>query len=272
MTIEEAGPNPERLATAIHFQLDHKAGPVPVREIATALDIVDIREKPLKSFEGALVTAPERDVGMILVNSGSSLPRRRYTLSHELGHFLNLWHKPQNSSDRFVCTKADLATSWREKTADAARHRVQESEANRFAIELLAPRRLIRPYLRGLPDLAKVVGFSDALLLSREAGARRYVELHEQPCGLVFSRAGEVRYVERDSDFPFISYGRSDRVRELPPSFDASGLSAHVEVDPRDWLRRPEDRSLVAQTLHQSGGYAITLLSFDDDLGSDDDI
>ena len=44
MEIEEAGPNPERLAAAIHAQLQLKAGPVPVYEIAEALDIVEIRE------------------------------------------------------------------------------------------------------------------------------------------------------------------------------------------------------------------------------------
>ena len=264
MAIEEAGPGPEKLAAAIHSQLGHKAGPVPVSEVARALDIVEIREAPLKNFEGALVTPPERDLGMILVNSQSSFPRRRYSIAHELGHFLNLWHRPQNASDGFVCTKADLATPWRRQAAGLARHRVQESEANRFAIELLAPERLIRPFLRGIPDLARALKLSDALLLSREASARRYIELHEAPCGLVFSRDGEVRYVERGAEFPFIACGRGQRLGELPSAQDASGLSAHDEVDSRDWLQAPGRRSLIAQTLHQSGSYAITLLAFDD--------
>jgi Zn-dependent peptidase ImmA (M78 family) len=75
-----------------------------------------------------------------------------------------------------------LATPWRKASVSASRHYTQEAEANRFAIEVLAAPRLVRPYLRGVPDLAKVLMLSDALGLSREAAARRYVELHAQPC------------------------------------------------------------------------------------------
>jgi hypothetical protein len=34
------------------------------------------------------------------------------------------------------------------------RHLRQEAEANRLAIELIAPVRLLRPFLFGIPDLA----------------------------------------------------------------------------------------------------------------------
>ncbi len=69
MAIEEAGPNPERLATAIHDRLRHKGGEVPVATIAAALDIVEIREARLKGLEGALITPDDRNIGAILLNS-----------------------------------------------------------------------------------------------------------------------------------------------------------------------------------------------------------
>src|SRR3712207_5591168 len=94
MRLEDVGANPERLAEAIHDQLPGIGGAVPVHDIARALDIVEIREEPLTSFEGALITSPEKDRGAILVNALSSPQRRRYTVGHELGHFLNPWHKP----------------------------------------------------------------------------------------------------------------------------------------------------------------------------------
>jgi hypothetical protein len=53
---------------------------------------------------------------------------------------------------------------------------------------------LVRRYLLGIPDLAKALSLSREFGLSREAGARRYVELHEQPAALVFSAEGVVRY------------------------------------------------------------------------------
>jgi hypothetical protein len=72
MAIEEAGPDPERIAASIHMQLALLSGPVPIHQVAEALDIVEIRLVPLKGLEGALVSTPERDIGSIVVNSASS--------------------------------------------------------------------------------------------------------------------------------------------------------------------------------------------------------
>ena len=264
MEIEEAGPNPERLAAAIHAHLGLRCGPVPAYEIAGALDIVDIRERPLVGLEGALVTTPDRNSGAIVVNSQSSPERRRFTLAHELGHFLNLWHEPQDPKRGFSCSRSDLGLGWRKGSTSATRHSDQEIQANRFAIELLAPSRLVRPLLFGLPDLDKVLKLAETLEISREAAARRYVELHDRPTALVFSAAGVVRYVERHREFPFVSRGRGERLLDLSDPGDAAGVSAYVEVDARDWLIRSSGISLVAQTLRQSGGYSMTLLIIDD--------
>ena len=117
--------------------------------------------------------------------------------------------------------------------------------------------------MSGIPDLAKVIELADTLGLSRAAGARRYVELHQQPTGLVFSVDSVVRYVERHSDFPFVSCRPGQRLPTPPTPTDEAGLSAHVEADQCDWLGRPGCGSLVVQTLSQRAGYAITLLAFD---------
>jgi hypothetical protein len=174
MALDDVGLNPQRLAGAIHQQLGDRPGPVPVHEIALALDIIDIREEPLASFEGALVTTPERDCGSILVNSASGRPRRRYTIGHELLHFLNPLHQPP-SAGGFQCSRSDLTLA---DLKHRERHFRQEAEANAFAIELLAPLRRVRKFLTGTPDLSKVLVMSDELDLSREASARRFAELH----------------------------------------------------------------------------------------------
>ena len=65
MEVEErGGADPARLAAAIHLQLGASQSPVPIREIAYALDIVEITESPLSNIEGALVTTSERDSGV----------------------------------------------------------------------------------------------------------------------------------------------------------------------------------------------------------------
>ncbi len=260
MEIEEAGPNPERLAAEIHRQLALKSGSVPVYEIAEALDIIDIRERPLSGLEGALVTTPDRNVGSIAVNSKSRPERRRFTLSHELGHFLNVWHRPSDPNGRFSCSRDDLALSWSNRSTKISRHVDQEVQANRFAIELLAPPRLARPFLYGVPDLEKVRTMSETLAISRQAAARRYVEMHDEPTAIVFGAGGLVQYVERHSNFPFVSCRPHDRLPSLPDAGDGDKISPHLEADARDWLARPTGASLIAQTLWQKSGYSITLL------------
>src|SRR5690606_14121743 len=153
-------------------------GAVPVREIALALDIIDIREQPLDRLEGALVTTAERDVGSILVNTRSSSQRRRYSISHELLHFLNPLHQ-QTALMGFECSRSDMALSGSSARL-ASRHQRQEIEANTFAIELLAPHQLMAPYLRPSAELEQVIKASEALDLSKEATARRYVQLHRE--------------------------------------------------------------------------------------------
>ena len=224
MAVEEAGPNPQRLAEAIHRQINLATGPVPVAEIARALDIIEIKEAPLRGFEGAFVGPLDRNVGGILLNSASSPLRRRFTLAHELGHFLNVWHRPIDPSGRFACTRGDLATSWRRPSAATSRHVVQEAEANRFAIELLAPEPLVRRHLRNTPDLGDVIKLADLLGLSRESGARRYVELHDRPAALVFAGNGAVRYVDRSANFPFITCCPGERLPGVPQRVDEDRL------------------------------------------------
>ena len=204
------------------------------------------------------------------MNSGSPPLRRRFTLAHELGHFLNVWHRAIDPSGRFACTRGDLATSWRRPSAATSRHVVQEAEANRFAIELLAPEHLVRRHLRNTPDLADVIKLADLLGLSRESGARRYVELHDRPAALVFAGNGAVRYVDRSPNFPFITCCPGERLPGVPPRVDETGLSAHEEGDPSDWLARPDGVNLIVQTLHQGQGYSISLLALDREAEDED--
>ena len=107
IAVEAVGADPIRLAAAIVMQLGDITGALPVREIARALDIEEIREQHLTSLEGCLLTDRQKSYGAILVNAASSRRRRRYTVAHELGHFLNERHVP-TSEGGFRCTREDM--------------------------------------------------------------------------------------------------------------------------------------------------------------------
>lgn len=265
--IESAGSDPVRLARAIHRQIPDHEGAVPVHEIARALDIEEIREQPLSSFEGCLITDLNKSRGAILVNASSNRRRRRYSIAHELGHFLNERHEP-TEPEGFRCTTGDMAYPVR-----SGRHLRQEREANSFAIELLAPERLLRKRLNRPADLEHVLVIANQLTISREAAARRYVALHGERLAVVFSIGDRVRYVEKGNDFPATTVWANDALPPLPPCpRGATDLTNLDEVSAPVWLSRPNDGTLFLQTLYQAEGYAMTLLLLDPDKEDDTEV
>jgi Zn-dependent peptidase ImmA (M78 family) len=259
MAIEEVGLNPQRLAEAIHDQLARLDEAVPVYEIAAALDIEEIREQPLSHLEAALVTTPERDRGRVLLNSRSSRQRRRFSLSHELLHFLNPTHE-QTSRDGFHCTRRDMSLSRGDQIGD--RHRRQESEANDFAIELLTPRRRLKTFLRGSPGLGQVISMAAEFDISREAAARRFVDLHPDDLAVVFCKDGRFVYADCGRGFPRFSLRATEQCDLGKP--DLGAISDFEEAIADNWLQSPPPAcELFTQTLWQANGRSMTLLRLD---------
>lgn len=269
MTLDDVGSNPTRLAAAIHDQLGQTTGPVDVHSIAIALDIVEVRAEAITNFEGALITGPERSQGAILININSSRHRQRFTIAHELLHFLSPWHRP-TSPDGFQCTRNDMSII---NSSERNRHIRQETEANEFAIELLAPRGRLKRYLAGEPDLDRVLEMNTDLVISKQAAARRYVDLHTSDCAVVFSKTGRFRFYSASRDFPSLKLRKGDALPDFPAGSSRGVPSDIEEVEPADWLTKPRGTSLTAQTLIQQNSHAMTLLccDLDDDTMDEED-
>ena len=106
MSIEECAPSSAKMAALIHEQAGYNGGPVDVEGIARGLDILEIHRKPSTGFEGMLLTQPEKTDGGIIVNSNSNARRQRFSIAHELGHFLNPAHIPTFESG-FICKEIE---------------------------------------------------------------------------------------------------------------------------------------------------------------------
>jgi Zn-dependent peptidase ImmA (M78 family) len=260
MTIEEVGANPERLAQAIHQQLGPRDGAVPIVAIASALDIVEIRTETLRSLEGALQMTPGRDVGSVLLNAASSRQRRRFTLAHELGHFLNALHEPV-PGNQFRCSRWDMIAEIDSREL-GDRHNRQEAEANRFAAELLMPADRLQPYLVKPASLDTGLAIADALDVSKAAALRRYVQLHDRPQAVLFARNGRLMYQVRHAAFPRLCLTKD---AQLPSGGNGDKIAAGETVD---WLAQPSSQSLQLQRLSQSDGYETLLIQTEGLLGS----
>lgn len=265
--IESVGSDPERLAAALLKQLPDVTRAIPIEEIALALDIEEIVEATLNSVEACLQTDKLRNKGQIVVRAGSRPRRRRWSIAHELGHFLNERHAV-TLDGRFACTVADLGNPF-----GAARHVRQEREANAFAAAVLMRAAGVAPFLRTAPDLDRILALADRFDVSREAASRRYVDLRREPLAIVFAEGGAVRYAHRAEDFPWIKLNSGDPLGDAPtppPSDDrVTGMN---EVAVESWLENGRDFALYAQTLRQTGGLATILLLAEPRVREDEDI
>ena len=268
---------PEKLLHALLKQMPDLPVPVPIEDIAAALDIHRIEQLDTDGFEGGLVTFADKSSGTILVNRQSPRQRQRFTIGHELGHFLNPWHVPVDG-DGFRCTAGDMRKFGASSDDRAAR---MEAEANRFSAGILMPDPHFRKDLHRLggPEMEHILELSEKYETSWEASARKYVALHDEPCAIVFSRNGSVLYGVRNEDFPFLDVRKGQPLPKgsvsLTNELGDDTCSGWEEVDVHAWLSDARNASSLAeQTFVQRDGYRMTLLyaELDDAREADGDL
>jgi Zn-dependent peptidase ImmA (M78 family) len=265
---------PEALLAEIHkLQTGVFPIPVPIEEWALALDITAIQALETKGFEGGLMMFPDRSSGTILVNEANGDRRRRFTIGHELGHFLLPWHTPR-SGQGFMCSAKDMAVFRAKPGGD--RYIEMEAQANQFSAGILMPAAPFRADLRARRhfEASHIVELSDRYDVSKEAMARRCVDLHDDAIAVVFSRAGVVMRAYRGKDFPRLGFAAND---PLPAgsiakraTLAAGQSSAWGEGPAHHWLENIRG-TVAEQSIGQQNGYRMTLLTFEADSDDQDD-
>lgn len=257
--------SPEGLVTKILKVESGLTYPIPIEELASALDIKEIADLETEAFEGSLLMDQHRSYGIILVNKNARDGRRRFTIGHELGHFCIPTHTPVKG-DAFLCSRDDMRL-WSSSEQD--RYARMEVEANRFAALLLMPPPLLRTYLskRGDPSLADVLAIHEDFLVSKDAAARSYAQHHEEPIAIAVIHNGKVLRIYRHIKFPKSSVDRGNEVPRGSMYWRAikakTELTEFGEVAPGQWLESEWGNplpNLYEQVLLQQMGYALILL------------
>jgi Zn-dependent peptidase ImmA (M78 family) len=135
----------ERLLTnsSIH------SAPVPVENIAHSLGIEVRRQEAEDELSGFLLRDRRSARATIGVNSSHHENRQRFSIAHEIGHFL--LHAGQNLHVDGR-TDAALTIIWRDDESSTG-SKPEEIEANFFAAELLMPALFLRADLKGWDTL-----------------------------------------------------------------------------------------------------------------------
>jgi Zn-dependent peptidase ImmA (M78 family) len=281
MELQERGAgSPEGLVTRILKLEPNLPIPVPIEDLCKELDISDIRPLDTQGFEGGIITDTERNEGVILVNTASHYYRRRFTIGHELGHFLIPTHMP-NAEGRFLCSREDMNLL---SANESDRRAEMEVEANRFASLLLIPPPALRKALgRSAADLGKLVKLADDFKVSKQAMSRAYADYHEELIAVIGIKDGRIIWIAKNRmRFPFLEPNIGDAVPRSSlfhrGNDQPNVASAITECLPDHWInvtRGTRAPALYEQVYRQRDGYALLMLQLeqvaDDEEDEDED-
>ena len=239
--------------------------PVPVEQLCRQFDITSIGELDTEGFEAALITDECKSAGAILVARERSRQRRRFSIAHELGHFLIPSHLPR-AGERSLCSTEHFGMH---DVKEQDRRRRMEAEANRFAAMLLIPPPVLRAQLKAIrrPNVSDVVRLAKLFDVSKDAMARAYADYTREVVAIAVIRNGCVlRTYRNDANFPPLAVWRDQPVpsESLAGSTVQPGEVTDVEeCEPGLWVREPDDRTvetLTEQVLGQRNGFSLLML------------
>lgn len=244
--------------------------PIDISEIATCLDIVSIAPLTTDGFEGAIVKKDGQ--GFIFYNESSIESRQRFTIGHELGHWMIPHHLLNNS---LSCTK-DKFSKFNSNSKDLSKEVRIEIEANRFSAQLLMPSAEFKSDInRTEPDLRHLFKVAQKYNVSMAACCMRFKELSDFSCAIIHHHNFVITRVLKTKGFPLLDRNFKQRAFISPKSISANAkINTSLDlIDWKIWLQSPnkDKKELYEQVFQQNDGYRITLLYLDDSKESDED-
>lgn len=217
--------------------------------------------EPLQGTEARLVGTGDKAI--ITVNSNSSEQRQRFSIGHELGHWMH-----DRGRAKFECGERVQAANYYGTDP--------ESLANAYATELLLPAFMFRPRLaKQNPTLDTVRELSSIFRTSITATASRVVELGAWPSMLVCSARDRRVWFKASAEVPRKLWPHpqlTDDTLAYGLLRDPNTLEATDEVDADAWIDHPNagDYAIVEGSVKVTPDLALSLLWWKDQSQLDD--
>lgn len=202
---------------------------IDLEAIAFACGALVVRDR-LEGCEARLLGTHDR--AFITVNSTSDARRQRFSIGHELGHWM---HDRGRAS--FRCSMRDFLYGWGGMSP--------ERRANRYATELLLPRLMFRSRAEGQPmTLGTASSLANRFQASLTSTAIRLVELGSFPAMVVLSDANRVRWSIPGPDVPsgIILRDRPGAESSAAELIRGAKPEGPVDVNAGSWFEDPEAR------------------------------
>lgn len=227
---------------------------------------IEVRYARLDACAANIIGVGEHAI--ITVNQASTHGRKRYSIGHEIGHWIY-----DQGKGLYLCETRDLNIPWnsRLKTSPA------EKRANRFAAELLMPRKWFQKAARDREMTFNTVEeLRQDFQTSRTSTAIRLVELGSYLAFLImFDRRGHRKWYCASTDFPERMYPcrnipHNSRAWEdiVNAKHVASGAN---EVDGDLWIDHPRafEVTLVEQAIRVGENILVMVSIADDEIISE---
>jgi Zn-dependent peptidase ImmA (M78 family) len=133
--------------------------PIVVGALARSLGLEIVKQDADDSISGMLINEGDGKGGIIGVNRAHHLNRQRFTIAHEIGHFL-LQHY---QGVHFDGANTGLQINFRDNRSTTGED-IFEREANLFAAELLMPRKLLEADLQRIKHPVSLIDTNDKTL------------------------------------------------------------------------------------------------------------
>lgn len=195
------------------------------------------------------------DSAIITVNSRSSRQRQRFSAGHELGHWMR-----DRGRVAFACTEPNLNRDWDEDVDSP------ERRANRYAADLLLPRKLFTKHVRSAePTFAYTRELAASFQTSLTATAIRLVELGPSPAMVIGNEASGRKWFFAAEVVPKALWPRRRPGDSTNAAKLLTGIASELEpklVDANEWIdhRDAERYTLKEDSIVIYPGFVLTLL------------
>jgi len=154
-----------------------------------------VKRASLTGCEGNIIGTNERAI--ITINSNADSKKQRFSLGHEIGHWVN--DKGKNLTYR--CTSEDMR-QYQIRRNDFRQQK--EVRANKFSAELVMPRFMFGPHMSEYPiSFNSVKALANDFRVSIVSAAIRMVEITEYPSILVcWNKSGVRQWFVRSESVP----------------------------------------------------------------------
>lgn len=208
--------------SAQHFLEDLGINSYPINpfEICQSLNI-KIFESKFDRLEGVLLY--DGKIGLIGLNSNQTYyPRKKFSVSHELGHFNN--DIKIGTSSTFHCTKKMIEGFDKSNNI--------EFRADRFASELLLPKGMVKNIFDlESPSWDTINKVATDFEVSLMSSAFKYIDMSKSSCCLVVSKDNLIQFYKPSKTFRYSLQMKDSRILSIDSYAYKSAKGIHLKTD-----------------------------------------